>query len=441
MNTPLILMEAAPSPRLRRLQVSSLALLVAAGTLNYFDRSALAIANPLIRRELGLSLGQMGLLLSAFLWAYAVAQLPGGALVDRFGARRLLGAALAFWSSAQGACGLAVNLTQFTVARAGLGLGEAPMFPCAVQVTRSWFAPRRRALVTGTWNCVSTLGPTLAPPLLTALMLAYGWRTMFIALGVVGIVIAATWFLTYRDRRELPLTSEERAVLAIEDTPDPPPAFGEWRSLFGFRATWGLILGYFGVIYLLWLFGSWLPGYLEIQRHMDVHKTGWVAAIPFAFGVVGSIGSGWLADRLLRAGRSPIATRRSMIIIALVGMAAFTFGAAYADSDAWAVACIAAALFGNGCCTAMTWSLVAEVAPPHYSASLAGITNFGGYLGGALAPVATGFIVERTGSFALALILASILSGLSALALFALVPDRPILISAREYAARFTPYT
>jgi MFS family permease len=440
LNTPSILPEATPS-RLRRLQGSTLALLVAAGTLNYFDRSALAIANPLIRQELDLSLGQMGLLLSAFLWAYAIAQLPGGALVDRFGARRLLGAALAFWSSAQSACGLALNLTQFTVARAGLGLGEAPMFPCAVQVTRSWFPPRRRALVTGTWNCVSTLGPTLAPPLLTALMLAFGWRSMFISLGVVGILIAASWFLAYRDRRELPLTEAERMTLGVEGTPEAPPTLSDWRSLFRFRATWGLILGYFGVIYLLWLFGSWLPGYLEIQRHMDVRKTGWVAAIPFAFGVLGSVGSGWLADRLLRAGRSPIATRRSMIIVALIGMATFTFRAAYTDSDVWAVACIAGALFGNGCCTAMTWSLVAEVAPSHCSASLAGITNFGGYLGGALAPVATGFIVERTGSFALALILAAVLAGLSALALFILVPDRPILISARKPAARLTPTT
>jgi MFS family permease len=419
-------MDADATPRLQRLQASSLTLLVAAGTLNYFDRSALAIANPLIRTELGLSLSDMGVLLSMFLWAYAFAQLPGGALVDRIGARRLLGGALALWSTAQAATGFATNLQQFSVGRAVLGVGEAPMFPCAVGVTRTWFPVRRRALVTGTWNCVSTLGPTLAPPLLTVLMLAVGWRAMFVILGAVGWLIAVLWYLAYRDRDEVTLTPGEIATLGVTSAPVSRPTFADWRRLFCYRATWGLILGYFGVIYLLWLFGAWLPGYLEIQRHMDVRKSGWVAAIPFAFGVIGSIGSGWLADRLMRAGRAPIATRKALLIFALLGMAAFTFMAAHAGSDATAVAAIAVALFFNGIGTSMNWSLVSEVAPPRFTASQAGITNFGGYLGGAMAPLATGFIVEKTGSFSLALVLASALACCSALALFVLVPNRAI---------------
>jgi MFS family permease len=415
------------------MQKSALTLLVVAGTLNYFDRSALAIANPLIREELGLSLSQMGLLLSAFLWAYAFAQLPGGALVDRLGARRLLGAALGFWSIAQGAAGFVTNLGQFAIARAGLGLGEAPMFPCAASVTRAWFPIRNRALVTGTWNCVSTLGPTLAPPVLTATMLAFGWRAMFIILGVVGLVLAVIWFAIYRDPSEVDLTTEERSELGQEVTSQAvKPTFADWRRLFAFRATWGLVLGYFGTIYMLWLFGTWLPGYLEIQRGMDVRLTGWVAAIPFGFGVVGSVGSGWLADRLLKAGHAPISTRKRILITALIGGALFTLCAAYAVTDFVAVACIAGALFCNGCCTSMNWSLVGEVAPANSTASLGGITNFGGYIGGALAPITTGFIVQYTGSFAFALILAAVLAGLSALALFLLVPDRPIVLASRH---------
>lgn len=402
-------------------------LLVAAGTLNYFDRSALAIANPLIREELGLSISQMGLLLSAFLWAYAFAQLPGGALVDRLGARRLLSAALGFWSLAQGAAGFVTNLWQFAIARAGLGLGEAPMFPCAASVTRAWYPIRNRALVTGTWNCVSTLGPTLAPPVLTALMLAFGWRAMFVILGLVGLALAVLWFVLYRDPDEVDLTPEERSELGQEpQSQSVKPTFSDWRRLFAYRATWGLVLGYFGTIYVLWLFGTWLPGYLEIQRGMDVRMTGWVAAIPFGFGVFGSIGSGWLADRLLAAGHAAIAVRKGTLIIALIGGALFTLAAAYAVSDFVAVACIAGALFCNGCCTSMNWSLVAEVAPANFTASLGGITNFGGYIGGALAPIATGFIVQSTGSFAYALILAAVLAGLSALALFVLIPDKAI---------------
>lgn len=424
-------MEPTGTPRLQRMQTSSLVLLVTAGTLNYFDRSALAIANPLIREELGLSYGEMGILLSVFLWAYAFSQLPGGALVDRLGARRLLGVALGLWSVAQSAAGFATNLLQLSLARAGLGIGEAPMFPCAASVTRSWFPIHRRALVTGTWNCVSTLGPTLAPPVLTAMMLAFGWRTMFVVLGVMGILLSLVWFAIYRDPAEMNLTQEEKNALGDGATkPVVKPSFADWRRLFSFRATWGMVFGYFGVIYLLWLFGTWLPGYLEIQRHMDVRMTGWVSAIPFGFGVVGSIGSGWLADRLLKSGHAPIATRKALVITALIGMALFTFSAAYAVSDFLAVACIAGALFCNGCGTSMTWSLVAEVAPDNCTASLGGITNFGGYLGGAIAPLATGFIVQHTGSFAFALILASGLAATSALAFYLLVPNHQIVLSA-----------
>jgi len=118
-----------PTPRLRVIQRSALALLVFAGVVNYIDRGTLSIANPLIRKELGLSLGDMGLLLSAFLWAYAFSQLPAGGLVDRLGPRRLMAAGMALWSLAQAAGGLAQGFTSLFVARFALGIGESPMYP------------------------------------------------------------------------------------------------------------------------------------------------------------------------------------------------------------------------------------------------------------------------------------------------------------------------
>ena len=134
-------------------------MLVLAGTLNYIDRATLSVANPLIRNELGLSVADMGLLLSAFLWAYAFFQLPGGALVDTVGPRRLLTAGLAVWSVAQAAAGLVGSFGQFCVARVFLGLGEAPMFSSAVRVVRDWFSPRQRGLAMGICNTTSSLGP------------------------------------------------------------------------------------------------------------------------------------------------------------------------------------------------------------------------------------------------------------------------------------------
>src|SRR3954452_14176182 len=237
-------------PRIARAQRSALVLLVFAGTLNYVDRATLSVANPLIRQELGLSIADMGLLLSAFLWAYAFAQLPGGALLDRLGPGRMLGAGLVLWSVAQAAAGFVAVFWQFVITRAFLGLGEAPMFSGAVRVVRDWYNVRGRGLPTGIWNCTSSLGPTISPPLLTFLMLSFGWRWMFIIMGLVGLAIAAAWYLFYREPDEVDLTSEEHHHLieGEEELPSERLTFLEWRRLFAFRMTWGLILGFFGIV-------------------------------------------------------------------------------------------------------------------------------------------------------------------------------------------------
>ena len=425
---------------IRRRQRSALIMLVIAGTLNYLDRSTLSIANPLIRQELGLSIADMGLLLSAFLWAYAFAQLPGGALVDRVGPHRLLGAGLALWSIAQAAAGLVTSFWQFSIARIFLGLGEAPMFSSAVRVVRDWYNVRDRGLPTGIWNCTSSLGPAIAPPILTALMIGLGWRWMFGIMGVVGIAVAATWFLLYRDPTEAHFTDEQQHYLTEGEEPrnNDPVRLAEWLGLFRFRTTWGLLLGFFGVVYMGWLYLAWLPGYLEMQRHMSIPKTGIVAAIPFAFGVVGSIGGGWIADRLMRLGFSPVNSRKVPVIVGLLGMVVFTVVAAETPSDTLAVVSISAALMFGASASGMSWALSSVAAPANCTASLGAIQNFGGYLGGALAPTVTGFIVQATGSFVPALLVSASIGLVSALIYLVVIRSEPITTPELDAAAGLT---
>src|SRR3954447_9901530 len=415
-------------PRIARAQRSALILLVFAGTLNYVDRATLSVANPLIREELGLSIADMGLLLSAFLWAYAFSQLPAGSLVDRVGPHRLLAAGLGLWSLAQALAGFVTSFTQFSIARVFLGLGEAPMFSSAVRVVRDWYNVRDRGLPTGTWNCTSSLGPAIAPPILTGLMITLGWRWMFIVMGLVGLIVAAVWYVLYRDPTEEHFTPEERHYLTDGEEPraDTPVRLAEWIGLFRFRTTWGLVLGFFGVVYMGWLYLAWLPGYLELQRHMSIPKTGLVAAIPFAFGVVGSIGGGWIADRLMQRGFSPVNSRKIPVIVGLLGMVAFTVVAAETDSDVLAVAAISAALMFGASASGMSWALGSVAAPANCTASLGAIQNFGGYLGGALAPTVTGFIVQATGSFVPALLASAVIGLASAVAYLVVIPNQPI---------------
>ena len=175
------------TPRLKSIQRVALVMLVMGGVINYIDRATLAVANPLIRQDLGLSIADMGYLLSAFLWAYAFAQLPTGAMVDKLGPRILLTLGLSLWSFAQLLGGLVQGFGQFFGARILLGIGEAPQFPTCARVVRDWFNQRDRGLATGIFNCSSSLGTAIAVPLLTFLMLAFGWRTMFMVMGVAGL--------------------------------------------------------------------------------------------------------------------------------------------------------------------------------------------------------------------------------------------------------------
>src|SRR5205807_730550 len=243
----------------------ALVLLVTGGVINYVDRATLAVGLPLIRQDLGFSLAESGWLLSAFLWAYAFAQLPTGALVDRAGSRLMLAVALGVWSLAQGLGGLVRNFGQFIAVRVLLGVGEAPQFPTCARVVADWFHRRERGFATGVWNCSSSLGTAIAAPLLTFLMVHFGWRWMFGLMGLAGLSVAVIAYSLHRDPPQVDLTASERAYLRDEHTVAARVTWADWSGLFRFSTTWGMILGFFGAIYVLWIYNAWLPQYLEIE--------------------------------------------------------------------------------------------------------------------------------------------------------------------------------
>ncbi len=262
----------------------AIALITAAGMLNFIDRSSLAIANPLIRADLGLSIAEMGLLLSAFLWSFALFQLPSGAWVDRYGPRRLIAASIVLWSMVQAACGLVTGFWGLAAARIGLGITEGPLLPGMVRVIRDCYPPTARGRPTGIGFSASKLGPAIAPALLTPLMLAFGWRWMFLITGAAGIGLGLLWYRTYRD---------------APDTQEASPArleWADWRRLFRYRATWGMTIGLLGEVYMGWVYQTWLPGYLQIERHLSLPDTGWVAGIPFAFGALAPAITGFIVQ-------------------------------------------------------------------------------------------------------------------------------------------------
>lgn len=424
-----------PTKRLRHIQVVAVALLSIAGMVNYLDRSSLSIANHVVSGELQLTGTEMGMLLSAFSLSYAFAQLPVGVLLDRFGARVVLGIGLCLWSLAQMAGGFVHTLGQFILARIILGVAEAPLFPAGAKVVNEWFPPHKRGGPTGLFVSSGTLSSVFAPPLLTVLMLTFGWRSMFVIMGALGLIVGIIWCVIYRNRHHVSLDRSDAHYLK-PDVNDATTAkkfsFADWGNLLRQRNTWGMIVGYAGVIYMVWLYIAWLPGYLEHERHLSIASTGWLLAIPYVFGTIGMAISGYIADGLMRRGMAPIKSRKWPICLGLVLAAAFTVPAAYVPGTGWAITFISCALFFINLASGGAWALVTVAATPHQVGSLGSMQNFGGYIGGAFAPFITGVMLDKTHSFTGALVLSAGIACVSALIYLLVVKDRPSTTERRK---------
>jgi sugar phosphate permease len=417
---------AHPKPgRIRRMRLLSVSFLFVAGIVNYLDRTSFSIANTSIRADLGLSATRIGALLSAFSLAYGIAQLPIGLMLDRLGSRVILAVGMFVWSLAQMATGLVSSFGGFLATRISLGAGEAPLMPCGVKVMNDWFSVRDRGLPTGLLTASNTLGVTLAPPVLTLIMLSFGWRAMFVSVGIFSLVLSFAWYPIYRDRERAVLTPAEAESMGLDvDRPQMEISLRVWKRLFRLRTVWGMMLGFGGVNYTTWLYLSWLPGYLQAERHLTIARTGWVAVIPYLFGTVGSVVSGAAANQLIRRGIAPIRACKILIVCGMLCSAMSTLGVAYTATATAAVACVSMAIFfiyfgGNS-----AWGLAQAMSPPHMVASVSAIQNFGSFICASLAPIITGWLLDHTHSFHIALMICSLATTLGALSYWFIVKDR-----------------
>jgi MFS family permease len=418
------------SPGLRRAQWIAVVLCTVAIALNYIDRSTLAIGNVMIRQDFAISATGIGALQSAWSIAFALAQLPVGLMVDRVGSRKLLGWALVLWSLAQAAGGILGGYMQFLWTRVALGVFESPAFPASVRTVANWFHPKDRGRPTGLYTIGGDLGRIVGTPLLTALMLAFGWRAMFVVMGGIGVLSAGAWVLFYRDPNDVKLTEADRAYLTDSRIGKPKTVVTvrEWKRLFGFRSMWGMILGAFCSGYAIWMYGTWLPAYLEMQHHVTIAKTGFLAMIPLFCSIVGSICGGYTTDFLAHRGMGIVASRKIPAACGYVLAALFCGIAATGGELGLALTCISASMFFLSFAQSGKWTLITAIAPQSYAASVASIQNFGSYLGGTVSPLITGMVVDATGSFSLALGIGAAIMVMAAL-LYSIVVRDPITLA------------
>ena len=398
--------------------------LVLGGVVNYLDRSTLSVANTTIAQEFGLNALQMGLLLSAFSWPYAIANLPAGFLVDKFGPKKMFAFAAGAWSLVSMVTAAANSFGFLYAARVALGIAESPFFTSALKVNERWFNKSERALPVSLVNTGSQIANAIAPPLLTFLLLTMSWRGMFIIVGAFGIVIALVWLRIYRDPtlKEQSMIkgaeAEARVVATVEQV--------AWGQLFKHRNTWFMVLGAFGIFYTVWVYLTWLPSYLQTARGFSLADSGWLASLPFLCGIVGVVFGGWLSSRLVQRGVGTVRARKIPIVGGALLAAASVLPVAYVDNTALAVALLSVGYFASQVPIGCLWTLASDIAPSNQVASLGAIQNFGGFMGAAVAPVVTGAILTATdGNYTLVFLIGGVLLLVGALSYGLFVKERP----------------
>jgi len=260
--------------------------------------------------------------------------------------------------------------------------------------------------------------------------LEFGWRGMFMLIGVPGMLLSIAWYGFYRDRKDVSLNDVESVYLAGSGSTSKFAAisFSQWLGLFRLRTVWGMMLGFGGINYTVWLYMSWMPNYLEAERHLSIAATGTIAIIPFFCGALGMLLSGVIADSLIRHGVPPIKSHRTMLVTGMTCSAMCTLMVSYIPGATGAAFCIGMALFFTYLAGNSAWCLVQSLAPSGLVASVGAIQNFGSFVCASFAPVITGWLLDRTHSFHLPLVICAVVSILGALS-YLLIVKTPIVVS------------
>ncbi|MCP2231209.1 MULTISPECIES: MFS transporter [Erwinia] len=389
---------AANRPPISRLRWGIIFILLLAAVVNYLDRANLSIANTTIAAEFGFSQTEMGLLLSAFLWPYALANLPAGWLVDKFGPKRMFSWALGLWSGFTFLAAFVNSYSVFYGLRMLLGISESPFFTSGIKITHRWFGDKERGLPTSIINTGSQIANAIAPPILTVLLLSFGWRGMFMAIGLMGLPLLLAWWKFYRDpdaREDALIHAGHRSVTAAGEN----VVKTSWGALFKHRTTWFMVIGNFSIMFTIWVYLTWLPSYLEKSLGFSLKQTGWIASIPFFAGILGVLVGGMLSDKLVRGGMKAIHARKIPIVAGAALAACFVAPIPFVDSTPLAITLLSLGYFCSQMPQGAIWTLATDIAPKDQVASLGAIQNFGGFLGAAMAPIVTGVILDMTGKF------------------------------------------
>jgi sugar phosphate permease len=393
----------------------------------YVDRVNISVAGPLIRHDMGLTNGQLGLVFSAFAYPYAVMQIVGGWLADKYGPKRVLTVMSLVWGVATILTGFAGSVTTLVLLRVLLGIGEGGAFPTATRAFTYWMPVSERGFAQGITHSFSRLGGAITPPLVLAIVLSGSWRDAFFVLGAVSLAWTVLYLCVFTNSPEQNkrVTAEETIEIGYVagDTARAKAAITPWKKLI--RRMWLVTFVDFCYGWLLWVYLTWLPSYLHEARGFDLKHLALFTALPLLAGVVGDTLGGLLSDRLFKWTGNLRFARGSILFVGLGGSLVFLLPMISAPNPVTAVIYLTASFFFLEITNPILWTLPLDIAGK-FAGTAGGMMNTGFGVAGMISPVVFGFLIEKTGSYNVPFAISAGLLAVGAVASLFINPNRTV---------------
>jgi len=404
----------AATQRRTRVRYGILLLIFLLTTINYADRATFSIAGDAASKDLGLDPIQMGYIMSAFAWAYVIGQIPGGALLDRFGTKLIYTLAIAAWSFftlIQGFSGFLTGGLIFAglfAMRFMVGLAESPSFPGNARLVAAWFPGSERGTASAIFNSAQYFSLVVFAPFMGWLVHTFDWHSVFFVMGGLGLIAAFVFWKMVRspvdhpgvNKAELDYIEAGGGLTRMEDRTVSKSAAFTWanvKQVLGSRMLIGVFIGQYGINVLTYFFVTWFPIYLVKERGLNILEAGFAAAAPALCGFAGGVLGGIISDALLKKTGSLTIARKTPLLIGML-LSALIIACAYIDNSALIVVVMAVAFFGKGIAS-LGWAVVSDTSPREFVGVTGGIFNTFGNSAGIVTPIVIGYIVAATGSF------------------------------------------
>jgi MFS family permease len=372
---------------------------VTLAVITYIDRVSISFAAPSIQKDLGLTSVQMGWAFWAFGWCYALFEIPGGYLGDWMGPRKVLLRIVLWWSFFTAATGWAWSFISLTVTRALFGMGEAGCFPNLTKTFTTWLPERERVRAQGIMWLSARWGGAFTPPLVALVMRLVGWRHAFELFGCLGVVWAIVFYCWYVNDplRNPKLNAAERDLLRESSKLASGHGDVPWRRFLRSQQVWMICWQYFCLSYGWYFYITWLPTYLRQGRHMEITSTALLSVLPLFLGGMGNPAGVVAGTWLLRRTGDVAKTRRIMAYLGFAGASGFLAFSTAVHNPLLAMLSVGMASFSNDLVMPGAWAAVMDIGGK-YAGSLAGAMNMLGNMGGAISPLAIGYILRWSGN-------------------------------------------